>query len=353
MYEFVINDKIKDNQNLNELDDSLEYSFTQKEEFSEDYKLYAINKDLLGEEIMYEQPNIDFYEENYFKEEQLSNSNLNDLDFDFFVNNEPKNIPKKENGNNISKEKTNYQTQLKKQTEIDLNSVAKPKNEKIFNIMKEKKKKVDMGRIKNENKNKIYGLHDKYSEDNIIRKIKASFIEKNMNLLNKEYKDHLNFNNIKKKIRLIRRILPTESRKIKKEENIKFFNSQLKEIFATPISTKYSKYGSDYNIRNIDELYKENKAKNVINILEKQISEMYYIYCNDIKVDGFETLQDDLRNLEFELREEEIEMTPEKEKEIKNYLEKYKYIARNLIKIFDNKKSRCRKQSKNNVGNGH
>ena len=139
--------------------------------------------------------------------------------------------------------------------------------------------------------------------------------------------------------------MPTESRKIKKEENIKFFNSKLKEIFATPISTKYSKYGYDYNIRKIEEIYRENKAKNVINILEKQISEMYYIYSNDIKVDGFETLEDDLRNLEFELREEEIEITPEKEKEIKSYLDKYKYIAKNLMQIFNNKKSRNRKHS--------
>ena len=347
MYAFGIKDKIKDNQNLNDLNDSLEYYFIDKDEFTEDFKLYAINEDLLGEEIVYEQPKKDL------NEEKLSDFKLNEVDFDFFVNNPPKNIPKIEKDNNISKERTKFQTQLINQTEIDLNSLAKPKNEKIFNIMKEKNKKNDMGRIKKESKNKIYGLHDKYSEDNIIRRIKASFLEKNMNLLNKEYNGHLNSNKIKKKVRLIRRILPTESRKIKKEENIKFFNSKLKEIYSTPISTKYSKYGSDYNIRKIDELYKENKAKNVINILEKQISEMYYIYSNDIKVDGFETLEDDLRNLEFEWREEEIEMTPEKEKDMKSYLNKYKYIAQNLMKIFDNKKSRCRKQSKNNVSNGH
>ena len=254
MYAFGIKDKIKDNQNLNDHNDSLEYYFIDKDEFTEDFKLYAINEDLLGEEIVYEQPKKDL------NEEKLSDFKLNEVDFDFFVNNPPKNIPKIEKDNNISKEKTKFQTQLINQTEIDLNSLAKPKNEKIFNIMKEKKKKNDMGRIKKESKNKIYGLHDKYSEDNIIRRIKASFLEKNMNLLNKEYNGHLNSNKIKKKVRLIRRILPTESRKIKKEENIKFFNSKLKEIYSTPISTKYSKYGSDYNIRKIDELYKENKC---------------------------------------------------------------------------------------------
>ena len=345
MYESRIFDKIKDNQNVYNLDDSFEDYFTERGEFCNEFKLYAINEISSEEKIIHEPPKNDFYEKKIFNEEQLSNFNFEDSDFDFFVNDAPKSIEKMRDDNYISKQKTKFATQLKSQTEIVLNRVVKLKNEKIFNIMKEKKKKVDMGRIKNKNKNKFYGLHNKYSEDNIIRKIKASFLVKNMNLLNKEYKDHLNSHNIKKIVRLIRRILPTESRKIKKEENIKFFNSKLKEIFATPISTKYSKYGSDYNIRKIEEIYRENKAKNVINILEKQISEMYYIYSNDIKIDGFETLEDDLRNLEFELREEEIEITPEKEKEIKSYLDKYKYIAKNLMQIFNNKKSRNRKHS--------
>ena len=41
---------------------------------------------------------------------------------------------------------------------------------------------------------------------------------------------------------------------------------------------------------------KENEAKNVISILDKKVRDMYNIYSKDIKLEGFLTLEDDLKN---------------------------------------------------------
>jgi hypothetical protein len=60
---------------------------------------------------------------------------------------------------------------------------------------------------------------------------------------------------------------------------------------------------------------------------------MYNIYSKDIKLEGFLTLENDLK------KEREI-MEKRHEEGIDNYLEKYQNIAQNLEKIFLGKKSR-------------
>ena len=69
--------------------------------------------------------------------------------------------------------------------------------------MKEKKKNFKRGRLTKNLKKNYIGMHDKYSEDNIIRKIKSSFLEKTMNYINKEYGAYLNKYNIKTISKLI------------------------------------------------------------------------------------------------------------------------------------------------------
>ena len=59
---------------------------------------------------------------------------------------------------------------------------------------------------------------------------------------------------------------------------------------------------------------------------------MYEIYVNDIKLDGFETLEDDLKNLQNKMEKED-------EEDIEEYLKEYKYVAQNLEQIFKEKKA--------------
>ena len=120
-------------------------------------------------------------------------------------------MPQKETKTNV---KTNVQTEVKL-FPIERNEQKKlEKKDKIFNIIKPIKKK---GRIANKFKKKFTGKHNKFTEDNIIRKIKASFIEKSRNYINHEYNLCMNKHKFKKIKKFLQRISPSEHRKISKD----------------------------------------------------------------------------------------------------------------------------------------
>ena len=204
------------------------------------------------------------------------------------------------------------------------------KNRKIFKIVKVNKK---IGRIK---KNSILkGIHNELSEDNIIRKIKGRFQEKLRLYINNEYKIYLlNKTFQKKKINnWLKKINPKISRKIKKEENLMWFETKIFEIFSENVSSKYSEYSPDLNKKKIERLISLNEAKNVIDILFNDIETFYIKYINDEKIEGFKTLKDDIEELKTHMENENKE-------NIKEYLTKYKYIAQNMKKIFIQKNAR-------------
>ena len=118
------------------------------------------------------------------------------------------------------------------------------KDKKIFKIVKINKK---IGRIKKNSFLKV--IHNKLSQDNIIRKIKGRFQEKLRLYINNEYKKYiLNKTLQKKKVnKWPKKINPKISRKIKKEENLKWFETKIFEIFSENVSSKYSAYSSDLN----------------------------------------------------------------------------------------------------------
>lgn len=220
------------------------------------------------------------------------------------------------------------------------NTKTKPlikKLEKIFEFTKINKK---LGRIKKDTNYRIVGKHDKFAEDNIIQKIKVNFHEHIYNYINIEYEkflESINEPNDGNIIKLIRRISPKVFKKISKEDNLKWFSSKLKDVFSTEISSKYNKYDRNYNKRQIESLYRENKAKNVINILEKNVRDMYHIYCNNIPLEGFKTLNDGLDELR-----EKMERNGVEKQNIQNYMEKYKEICCDLENIFLKKTARKR-----------
>ena len=84
----------------------------------------------------------------------------------------------------------------------------------------------------------------------------------------------------------------------------------------------------------------EGEAKNVIEILKKEIKEQYEDYISDVKKEGLKTLETDLK----ELRDE---MEKEKEENIEEYLKTYEKTAKDLMSIFDLKKGRNRLQQMN------
>jgi len=213
------------------------------------------------------------------------------------------------------------------------------KNKNIFKIVKINKK---IGRIKKNST--VKGIHNKLSQDNIIRKIKGRFHEKLRLYINEEYKKYL-FKKTGKKKKLInwmKRISPKVSRRIKKEDNLKWFESKIFEIFSEKVSLKYSVNNLDFNKKKINKLILLNEAKNVINILNTNVEELYDKYINNVKIDGFKTLKDDMEELE-------VHMESTNQENVKEYLQKYEYIAKNLKSIFLQKIARNHKKKKTNV----
>ena len=211
------------------------------------------------------------------------------------------------------------------------------KNKNIFKIVKINKK---IGRIKKNST--VKGVHNRLSQDNIIRKIKGRFHEKLRLYINEEYRKYLfvKTGRNKKLINWLKRINPKVSRKIKKEENLKWFESKIFEIFSENISLKYSVNSLDINKKKINKLIVLNEANNVIDILNTKVEELYEKYITNEKIEGFKTLKDDIEELE-------IQMKNTNQENIKEYLEKYEYIAKNLKSIFFQKIARNYKSKKN------
>ena len=193
-------------------------------------------------------------------------------------------------------EKDNINRYLNEKTSpITSGNNLKTKNSrKMFGISKVNKK---LGRLLKKLKSKFKAPHNKYSEDNIIRKIKVRFLVILLNYINYGYSKFMKTKGKSKKAKLLQRIGPEESKKISKADNMRWFSTKLKELFSSDLSKKCTKYNLDYNRKRINDIYKNNEALNVINILEKEMIDMYDLYRNNVKIDGFITLEDDLKML--------------------------------------------------------
>jgi hypothetical protein len=84
---------------------------------------------------------------------------------------------------------------------------------------------------------------------------------------------------------------------------------------------------------------KLNEATNVIDILNTNIEVLFNKYTNNKKIDGFKTLKDDIEELKKDMEKTNQE-------NIKEYLNKYEYIAKNMKNIFIKKNTRNYKVKK-------
>lgn len=107
-------------------------------------------------------------------------------------------------------------------------------------------------------KSKSIITHDKMSSDNILKKIKAVLLNKYIiNFLNEIMKFKL------KKYKLAK-LDYRYINELKKENELKYFKMSLKEIFSMDISTKYSKFGKDYNKKIIEQIINKDDSINFI-----------------------------------------------------------------------------------------
>ena len=227
------------------------------------------------------------------------------------------------------------------------------KRKKIFNIFKEKKKqkptikiigrkkKIDITRNGNDDYDNNKEYHSKMKEDNLIQKIKVVFVNSSMNFINKRHKNYkIKIN--QKYERLVYKIKSEFAQVIKKDENLKFLQTSIRDLFSSDLSEKYSKQIKDFNRNQIAQLYRDNKEKEVIEILDKTVNCLLNDYAEGkYKDEGF--------SLDIDLNEIKEKMEKNNEKNINNYIQEYKAKVKDFVNIFEKKISRNRKPLGNNV----
>ena len=121
--------------------------------------------------------------------------------------------------------------------------------------------------------------------------------------------------------KLLAKIKPNFTKAWKKKDNQEYLSKTIKDIFSSNLSNKCKRYPKNYNKVQIGIVIKNNEAKEVINILNTTMKDMYEIYIGEIKKIPEFHLDNDLVKIEKRNGNE--------------YVKEYKRIAMNLIEIFN------------------
>ena len=107
----------------------------------------------------------------------------------------------------------------------------------------------------------------------------------------------------------------------------------MKDIFSMNVSKKCSRFRKDYNLHQINKLYKdEHDAKEVIKIMNSTVKDLYLAYINENKkIKGF-NLDEDVKKIEKKYKESD-----------EKYAENFRKVANELIEILS---AKGRKSSK-------
>ena len=271
---------------------------------------------------------------------------------------EPK-INNKENfiGKKKKREKdTKKQNLFKKDdyiSDISQNNNFEDKEYNVSQCIKlEEKEKVRFGRKKlGSTKN---CKHNKFSDDNIINKIKGNFINYFIRDIIKKY-------SIKKSIDIKK--LPREIiSDLNKQRNEKLYKMKLSDILLNyKISTKYTSCEEYENRKIINKIYEEKKEIKVIKILELTFEELFIIFrrklndkedrkkIKDIskKVEGFNltgknnNVKDIEYLIEFNKKKFKEKMS---ENELNEYIEQIKRLCLGYERWFSKKIGRTRRK---------
>jgi len=292
----------------------MEYQDTLKKQLSNNFgtiktKLYDINYTYF--ENQKKQFDNKFWNINYVEDEvqnMFHSFDSDEINTDYLFD---KRIYEITNNTDLKEKKLNFRENIEQNH----------KNQKIFRI---KKIRNLLGRRKL-NQPELYtsgANHTKFREDNIVRKIKIYFTNSIMSYINKKY---IEFLGIKTKKQLLGRIKPNFANAWTKKENQVYLSKKIKDVFSENLSTKCRRFPNNYNKKQIAKILKNNKAKEVINILNTSVQDIYEKYIDEHDVmPGF--------NLKYDL--DKIE-----KRNGKIYATEYKRIAFNLIEIL-NKKGR-------------
>ena len=139
--------------------------------------------------------------------------------------------------------------------------------------------------------------HSRKTKDNLVRKIKRHFIKSLINYINYLYKNHSG-----KSKEFLKKIKPKFVDAPNNQESLNFFYMTLRQIFSEDLSKKYVRFSPDYNRKQIEILYDKNEPKEVIDIMNKTLKEMYEIYISN-QIDEFK-LEKDLSEIESKAKKD-------------------------------------------------
>lgn len=248
----------------------------------------------------------------------------------------------KNNSNYISKDK-DVKLDLNENNDRDgkdsLNqkaiNITNPNTQKyIFNISKNKK----LGRKR---KNCcLKGVHDKYAQDNMIKKVKGMVINSTLlsfvnNSLIEEETDN---NALKRKnnnewkvntTSILFKIDQNIIKNINREDSLNLLKLPLKEIYSNNISSKIKQKFENSNKKLIDEIYLNNQKKKSINILNMTLGQCMKHLSKKEYYPELQGLENEYEKIIKELKEK---------KETDEYIELFKYLLGSFEEIYKNKR---------------
>ena len=301
--------------------------------------------------------NVEDYYSDYFPKMFKGIDTLNEnIQNNNIINNQPQYEEKNDDGDNLLNDfylknevktfdsfidyddQRNYQkTKAEDNTEV---AISEPRNKIMFSVHKVEIKERKKGRITIGNTPLYKPKHNKNSTDNIIMKIKRLFVKKTMEYINKKFDEFLSEQETEIQSPLLKKINPDSYNIYKTKENQEFFNLYLYQLFSKDLSDKIKKSPKEYNREQLKLLYEENKAKEVIEIMDLTVKEMYEIYLSG-KITDY-NLENDLigSTKNKEKKEEDIKngKNGQEKKENIEYENIFKNKSENLINFLFRKR---------------
>ena len=291
-------------------------------------------------------------EKNKISNESSKDYKKENISFDINLNN---------NYKNKEKEEKNYLVD-NKEKEIIFKLEKIPKSEKTNDNLSKKirNKKNNCGRKKKSDNNKR--KHNKSCGDNIIIKIKGYFFT---------FIRDITKNNFINKTLYFRKLPYKFISKLSKKFNVRLMNMQMKDILSEiPITSKNKKSHKFENKFIVEKLYKEEKEKKVIQILDLTFRELFIIFRRKLnyvgdkaeleiiskKIEDLDLLKDnnykDINYLIDQIRNKSKNMDEDSDTEIteddyEKYIKELRYFCCIYEKWFKKKIARNSKKNKN------